>query len=160
MSKKAKNGNDIAAIALTALSHGGHFYPLGRLEMVYHARLHSSMKNSRSNFCTWHAAFGINPRTPTGKSNHWSQIDLRDDRLPLNTDLTIPQHILASHYTNGHNPAGNWPPVVPDYIVLWLDLMPNHCEAKLRINLTSPVYSPGRLEVLVAPIYPGIAVNV
>ncbi|KNC29917.1 hypothetical protein FF38_08556 [Lucilia cuprina] len=45
-------------------------------------------------------------------------IILRDDRQPFDTNLTIPKHILASPYVTARtSPAGNWLPVIPDFLM-------------------------------------------
>ncbi|KNC29718.1 hypothetical protein FF38_11423 [Lucilia cuprina] len=51
----------------------------------------------------------------------------------------------------GHIPVGNCSIVVPDYLVLWFDPMSNHSK-ECPSEVTSPVYSQGRLDVLVSSI--------
>ncbi|KNC29727.1 hypothetical protein FF38_05215 [Lucilia cuprina] len=43
------------------------------------------------------------------------------------------------------SPAGNWPLVASNYVVLWFDHMPNLSNESPRIHFISPVYSRGRL---------------
>ncbi|KNC29281.1 hypothetical protein FF38_02394 [Lucilia cuprina] len=95
--------------------------------------------------------------------------NLRDDRKLQSVNLKIQQHILAIYYANSKRystdsgiqnstqSCGQLASVVAEYLVIWLDTMPNN--SKPMILLTSPVYSPGRLDLLVASLNTGMVIR-
>ncbi|KNC27460.1 hypothetical protein FF38_06526 [Lucilia cuprina] len=59
----------------------------------------------------------------------------------------------------GYSPADNWPPVVQDYVVFCFVLFSIYARTRQGNKLSTPIYTPGRPQVLEALIYPRIAMH-